>query len=165
MHACNGAGAATLLTSRSRDGSLRGRTSSRLRPMAMATRATAIGKPLPNCPYVLPRSDENTPRTARVVARPSENETALQRPQDPQSSDRTRLSLLLRTWLPSIRSLTLSLATHFLPLKLVLCRSSFCLLKNAFSLYEGPCGATLASFSGIAADVPQRERQHTQGAW
>ena len=73
----------------------------------MATRATAIGKPLPNCPYVLPRSDENTPRTARVVARPSENETALQRPQDPQSSDRTRLSLLLRTWLPSIRSLTL----------------------------------------------------------
>ena len=82
-HACNGAGAATLLTSRSRDGSLRGRTSSRLRPMAMATRATAIGKPLPICPYVLPRSDENTPSTARVVARPSEKETALQEPQAP----------------------------------------------------------------------------------
>ena len=77
-HACNGAGAATLRMSKSRDGSLRGRTSSRLRPMAMATRATAIGKPLPICPYVLPRSDENTPSTARVVARPSENETALQ---------------------------------------------------------------------------------------
>ena len=45
--------------------------------MAMATRATAMGKPLPICPYVLPSSDENTPSRARVVARPSEKKKAL----------------------------------------------------------------------------------------
>ena len=131
----------------------------------MATRATAIGKPLPICPYVLPRSDENTPRTARVVARPSENETALQESQAPQSSDQVCLSLLLQAWLPSIRPSSLSLVTHSLPLNMGLCILSICLLEDAFSLCEGPCGATLASFTGIAANVSQRERQHTQGAW
>lgn len=77
-HACRKGGAAIFRTSTSKEGILRGRTSSRLRPMAMATSATAIGRPLPIWPYVLPSRDEPTPRAARVVARPSENETALQ---------------------------------------------------------------------------------------
>ena len=72
----------------------------------MATRATAIGKPLPICPYVLPRSDENTPSTARVVARPSENEIALQSSQAPQASGWACLCCLLQSWLPSNRSLS-----------------------------------------------------------
>ena len=77
-HACRKGSAAIFRTSTFKEGSLRGRTSSRLRPMAMATSATAIGRPLPIWPYVLPSRDEPTPRAARVVARPSENETALQ---------------------------------------------------------------------------------------
>lgn len=46
--------------------------------MAMATNATAMGRPLPIWPYVLPRRDDPTPSRARVVARPNEKETALQ---------------------------------------------------------------------------------------
>ena len=83
----------------------------------MATRATAIGKPLPICPYVLPRSDENTPSTARVVARPSENETALQRPQAPQLADWTGyLPVFAAADLAAFNQIiNLSRVTHSLP--------------------------------------------------
>ena len=49
-HAWTGAGADTLRTSKSSDGNLSGRTSRRFNPMAMATKATAMGRPLPICP-------------------------------------------------------------------------------------------------------------------
>ena len=45
--------------------------------MRMATALTAMGKPLPYCPYVFPSSDDATPSAARVVARPKANAVAL----------------------------------------------------------------------------------------
>lgn len=59
------------------DGSCKGRTSRRPRPMTMATRLTRMGRPSPIWPYAPPRNEETSPRAARVVARPEEKATAL----------------------------------------------------------------------------------------
>lgn len=75
--ACTVGGAEILRVSRSTDGSLRVMTSSRLKPMRIATKLTIIGSPPPTWPYVFPKKDEPIPSNASVVASPNAKAEAL----------------------------------------------------------------------------------------
>eukprot|EP00965_Chrysotila_dentata_P203341 6181652-Pleurochrysis_carterae.AAC.2 len=75
-------GTGMLSTSRRREGSERGSSSSRLRPITMATAAVTkvAADPSPSeplCePYKTPNNEAATPNAARAHARPAENDTA-----------------------------------------------------------------------------------------
>mgnify|MGYP003362192447 CR=1 FL=1 len=51
-------------------------TSRRLRPITIARPDAATGSPCPICPYAFPAKEATIPRSAKVVANPSEKAIA-----------------------------------------------------------------------------------------